>query len=220
MNEWASQVVPGILNHGEWVMFVLILANQGGVPVFAAPLLFGLGALAWGGDVNAAVALVIAVGAALCADLSWYGLGRWRGQWALSALSRLSYAAGVVVDDAERIFLVHDRAVQFAARFLPELNPLAAAFAGVVRVDLTRFVVGATASAVVWAGSWISAGYLLGGAVWGASGSGTPLLAVVVAVPVFASLSLMMVPGRRVVAALLNSGRNGVGIRRSVGHAS
>jgi hypothetical protein len=35
-----------ILNHAEWVVFVLIFANQAGLPVFAAPALIGVGALA------------------------------------------------------------------------------------------------------------------------------------------------------------------------------
>ena len=55
-------MLAGMLDNAEWVVLALILANQAGVPVFAAPALLGVGALAWNGDVNVAVALIGAVG--------------------------------------------------------------------------------------------------------------------------------------------------------------
>jgi membrane protein DedA with SNARE-associated domain len=208
-------MLAGILDHAEWVVFALILANQAGVPVFAAPALLGVGALAATGDVNVGIAVTVAVSAALCADLAWYGLGRWRGTWVLAVLRRLSRRTGVVVDDAQRLFLAHDRAFQLGARFLPELNPVAAAFAGVARVSLKRFVLGATASAVVWAGTWIGVGYLIGGATWNGGGSGIAFFTVIVAASAVASLSVMIRPARRAIAAISRSVRDGAAPRRS-----
>jgi membrane protein DedA with SNARE-associated domain len=210
-----NEMLEGILDHAEWVVFALILANQSGVPVFAAPALLGVGALAATGDVNVEIAVTVAVGAALCADLAWYGVGRWRGAWALAALRRLSRRTGVFVDDAQRLFLAHDRAFQFGARFLPELNPVAAAFAGVARVSFRRFVVGATASAAVWAGTWIGVGYLIGGATWSGGGSGFPFVAVIVAASAVASLSVMIRPAVRAITAISRSLRDRASARPS-----
>src|SRR5215475_7206505 len=128
-----------LLEHAEWVVFALILANQAGLPVFAAPALLGLGAMAAAASGNIVVMLPGAVGAALGADLIWYGLGRWRGGWALGALGRLSRPTSGFVDHAQRLFLSHERAFQLGARFLPELNPVVAALAGAARVDVGRF---------------------------------------------------------------------------------
>jgi membrane protein DedA with SNARE-associated domain len=192
-----SAMLTGILDHAEWVVFVLILANQAGVPVFAAPVLVGVGALASNGDVSVARLLTVAIAGALSADLAWYGLAWWRGAWALSALRRLSHKAGALVDEAQRVFGVHDRAFQFGARFLPELNPVAAAFAGVGRVGLGRFVGGAAASALVWASTWVGAGYLIGGAMGDTATVGIPLFAVIVTASAFASLILLIRPARR-----------------------
>src|SRR5262247_1066207 len=149
------RVESAMPDHAEWIVFALILANQAGIPVFAAPALLAVGALAWTGDVNVAIAITGAMGASLCADLGWYTVGRWRGHWALAALGRLSRGTGTLVDDAQRLFLAHDRAFQLGARFLPELNPVAAAFAGVAGISLKRFLAGATVTAAMWAGTWI-----------------------------------------------------------------
>ena len=199
-------MLAGMLDHAQWVVFALILANQAGVPVFAAPALLGVGALAWTGDVNVGIAVTGAVGASLCADLGWYSVGRWRGPWALAAVRRLSRGTRGIVDDAQRLFLAHDRAFQLGARFLPELNPVAAALAGVVGVSLKRFLMGATASAAIWASTWIGVGYLIASATW-SGGSGIPVFAVIVAASVIASLSVLIRPAARVITAILRSPR-------------
>lgn len=210
-------MLAGMLDNAEWVVLALILANQAGVPVFAAPALLGVGALAWNGDVNVAVALIGAVGAALCADLVWYGLGRWRGTWVLAVFRRLSPRTAVFVDDAQRLFLSHDRAFQLGARFLPELNPVAAAFAGMTSVSPGRFVVGATVSAAIWAGTWVGVGYLIGGAISN-GGSGVPIFAVVVATLAVASLSALIRPAGWALAAISRWLR--AGAAAGPGHAS
>lgn len=191
-----------ILNHAEWVVFVLIFANQAGLPVFAAPALIGVGALAASGHVDVGVTATVAVAATLCADLTWYGLGRWRGPWALAAVRRFSRRTSVLVDDAERLFLAHDRAFQLGARFLPELNPVAAAFAGTARVSLRRFIVGGAATAALWAGAWIGMGYLIGGATRDVGTSGALSLAVVLALSAVAALSVVIPPAVRAIFAI------------------
>ena len=198
-------MLAGLVDHAQWIVFALILANQAGVPVFAAPALLGVGALVWTGDANVVVAVTAAVGASLCADLGWYSVGRWRSHWALAALRRLSRGTGEFVDDAQRLFRAHDRAFQLGARFLPELNPVAAAFAGVVGVGLRRFVLGAVSSATIWAGTWIAIGYLIASTTWSGGGSGIPLFVLIVAASAIASLGVMIRPAARAITAVLRS---------------
>jgi membrane protein DedA with SNARE-associated domain len=194
-----------MLDHAEWIVFALILANQAGVPVFAAPALLAVGALAWTGDVNVGLALAGAMGASLCADLGWYTVGRWRGHWALAALGRLSRGTRAFVDDAQRLFVAHDRAFQLEARFLPELNPVAAALAGVAGVGLRRFVLGAAVSAAIWAGTWMGVGYLIASTTWTGGGSGIPVFSVVVAASALASLTVAIRPAARGIISVARS---------------
>jgi membrane protein DedA with SNARE-associated domain len=188
-----------MMDHAQWIVLGLIFANQAGAPVFTTPALLGVGALVWTGDVSVAFATAAAMGASLCADLGWYSVGKWRGHWARAALRRLSRGASVLVDDAQRLFLAHDRAFQLGARFVPELNPVAAAFAGVAGIGLKRFVPGAAATAAIWAGTWIGVGYLIASTTWTGTGSGISFLAIIVAVSLIASLSLVI---RRALRAL------------------
>jgi membrane protein DedA with SNARE-associated domain len=199
-----NEMLAAVLDHTEWIMFALVLANQAGVPVFAAPALLAVGALAWTGDVNVGVVVTGAMGASLCADLGWYTVGRWRGHWALAALERLSRGTRALVDDAQRLFLAHDRAFQLGARFLPELNPVAAAFAGVAGIGLRRFVLGATVSAAIWASIWIGTGYLIASTTW-SGGSGILVFSVIVAASAIASLAVLIRPAVRVLTVIVRS---------------
>jgi membrane protein DedA with SNARE-associated domain len=111
-----------ILEHATWFLFAWVFCNQAGVPVPVVPALLGAGALAGSGHLSVAVMTGIAVGAALAADLGWYGLGRWRGARVLKMLGRFAPNAGILVNRARPLFVAHSGAFQLAARFLPELN--------------------------------------------------------------------------------------------------
>jgi membrane protein DedA with SNARE-associated domain len=160
-------MIESMTLHAGWVLFVWVLANQAGVPVPVAPFLLTAGALAGSGSLRFIMVLAVVVGATLCADLLWYSLGRWRGAQVLRALSRLFRLSNTSVDRAETLFLTHQLGFLLTARFLPELNPVAAGLAGLTRVRLTRYLLSAAGSALVWAGAWASAGYVLSGAVAG-----------------------------------------------------
>ena len=154
-----------ILSHVEWALFGWVLANQGGVPVPAGPILLAAGALAASGQLRIVEVFAVAVGATLCADLGWYSVGRWRGAGVLTLLGRLSPNARAFVRRAQGGFLAHAGVFQLTARFLPELNPVAAGLAGATGVRIGRFFGYGAVGALIWAGIWIGTGYLLGDAV-------------------------------------------------------
>jgi len=144
------------------LLFAWVLVNQAGVPVPVVPSLIGAGALAGAGHASLPTSVTVAVIASLIADLAWYGVGRWRGAQALALLGKLSRHAAARVKSAEQRFVAHQLAFLFGSRFLPELNPVAAWIAGATRIKPGRYLVIVTASALVWAGSWIGAGYAVG----------------------------------------------------------
>ena len=158
-------MTPSVIAAVPWAelaLFLWVLANQGGVPIPVVPALLGAGALAGsGGSLSGVVTLAVSIAAALCADLTWYLLGRWRGSRALDLLARLVPKARTHVQCASHLRLAHGQLFQLIARFLPELNPIAAGLAGAAGTGVGRFLPGAVVSAAVWAGSWIGLGYLL-----------------------------------------------------------
>ncbi len=154
-----------MLDHAEWYLFAWVFGNQAGVPVPVVPVLLGAGALAGNGHLSMAVIVGIAVGASLTADLTWYGLGRWRGTRVLKTLGRLAPSVGVLVRRAQHVFAAHAWIFQFGARFLPELNAIGAGLAGARKVRVARFVCYGAVSALAWAGAWIGLGFVLSHAV-------------------------------------------------------
>jgi membrane protein DedA with SNARE-associated domain len=154
-----------MVDHAEWFLFAWVLANQVGVPLPAAPALLAAGVLAGSGHVSMAAIIGTAVGGSLAADMTWYGLGRWRGAQALEILGRFAPSAGILVTHARHAFAAHGGAFQLGARFLPELNAIAAGLAGATKVSIARFVCYGAGSALTWAGGWIGMGYVLSQAV-------------------------------------------------------
>jgi membrane protein DedA with SNARE-associated domain len=150
-----------MLEHATWFLFAWVFCNQAGVPVPAVPALLGAGALAGSGHLSISGIIGISVGASLAADLTWYGLGRWRGARVLKTLSRLAPNAGTLVRRAQHVFGAHAGAFQLGARFLPELNAIAGGLAGAAKASITRFVSYGAFSALTWAGAWIGLGYFL-----------------------------------------------------------
>jgi len=154
-----------IFDHLEWILFAWVLGNQSGLPIPVVPALLGAGALAGSARLSLSRIIVVAVGASLSADLTWYGLGRWRGERMLRMLARLSPTAMPLVHRARHVFVTHVGAFQLGARFLPELNAISAGLAGTAKVSIVRFAFYGLASAVTWAGGWIGLGYLVSDAV-------------------------------------------------------
>src|SRR5260370_36617148 len=107
----------------------------------------------------------VAVVATLCADLVWYSLGRWRGTRALALIARFSATARGSVQRGQSLFHDHEGVLRLGARFLPELGPIAAGLAGAAGEGIPRFLVYGAISAVLWAGTWVGLGYLVGQAV-------------------------------------------------------
>jgi membrane protein DedA with SNARE-associated domain len=146
--------------HPMW-LFAWVAVNQGGVPIPVVPSLVAAGALAGAGHASFATLVAVIVGASLVADLVWYGIGRWASPHVLRLLERLSGRAAARVKAAERHVLAHRLGFMLCCRFLPEVNPLAAALAGAARAAPGRYMLVSTMSALAWAGTWTGAGYAL-----------------------------------------------------------
>ncbi len=148
--------------YGDLILFVWVLVDQMGVPIPAVPMLIAAGALAGIGRANLAVAIGVAVGASLIADVFWYCLGRRRGRRALAWLCKLSLEPDSCVRRTEKVFLARGAGALLIAKFLPGLNAVAAALAGVFGFRAARFLLYAGAGGLTWAGSWAGLGYLFG----------------------------------------------------------
>jgi membrane protein DedA with SNARE-associated domain len=177
----------------EWGLFLWSLANQAGVPIPVGPSLFAAGAMATTGC-DFALVLAAGAGGSLCADAAWYSLGRWRGPQALHVLRRLVGAADHSVPRRSSVGTLATSTsarwgLMLAARFLPELNALAAGLAGATRTKLTRYFIVTTASALIWAATWAGLGHVLGATMLANAADGATLVMLLIGLA-FATASI------------------------------
>ena len=177
---------PDLLTqYGLAIVFAWAFAVQAGAPAPAVPMLLGAGALSGEGQMHLALAIVAAITATLAADVLWYWLGRFHGSRVLELVCRLSLDADSLIRRAKEQFVAHGLRYLVLAKFLPGVNPLAAGLAGAVPIRLGRFVLYATAGALLWAGVWMTLGYLCADVITRVASEaghfGTPLVLLIAA---------------------------------------
>lgn len=149
-----------LVRHGYSVLFVWVLAEQLGLPLPATPLLLAAGALAGSGQMNAPLAIVIAVAASLIGDVIWYEFGRRRGGKVLSLLCRISLEPDSCVRKTENAFVRHGARSLLIAKFVPGLNTMAPPLAGIIGMKVGRFLIFDALGALFYLGSFVALGYV------------------------------------------------------------
>lgn len=149
-----------LIRHGYWIVFSASLLEQVGLPLPALPILLAVGALARTSGFSVSFAILAAVFGSLAADLAWYALGRSRGHFILGLVCRLSFTPDSCVQRTEDLFRKHGSPILLVAKFLPGFSATAVPLAGVLRMQLVRFLLFDAAGAFLWAGSYIAAGYM------------------------------------------------------------
>lgn len=149
-----------LIRHGYSVLFFWVLGEQLGLPLPATPLLLAAGALAGSGRMNLWLAIAIAVFASLVSDVSWYHFGRRRGGKVLNLLCRISLEPDSCVRKTENAFVRQGGRSLLVAKFVPGLSTMAPPLAGIIGMQLGRFLFFDTAGALLYFGSFLVAGYV------------------------------------------------------------
>jgi membrane protein DedA with SNARE-associated domain len=153
-------VIPFLLRHGYWVLFVNVFAEQAGLPIPAIPVLLAMGALAGLGNFSLGAALGLAVCAALVSDLMWFWLGHVRGHSILNLLCRVSLEPDSCVSNTKSLFKKFGALSLLFAKFVPGLSTAAAPMAGLTRMRPLKFLAADVAGAIAWSGTYLAIGYL------------------------------------------------------------
>ena len=155
-----DDVTQFLVRHGGLVLFVIVLAEQIGLPIPAVPALLTAGALAGAGKMNLALAVVLGVAACLLGDLLWYYLGRRRGAQVLNVLCRISLEPDSCVRRTEAFFVRHGTRSLIWAKFIPGLSTVTPALAGIFGVSVERFMLYNSLGALLWTAAFVMPGYL------------------------------------------------------------
>ena len=160
-----SDTLPTLVQYGYALLAAFVLAEQAGFPIPAVPILLGVGALAGTGRLSFPVALGAALAASLAPDLIWYELGRRHGNRVLRHLCRISLEPDSCVRRTEDLFMKQGRAALLFAKFLPGFSTVAPPLAGMVGIARLQFIALDIAAAVLWAGAWMSVGFVFSDAL-------------------------------------------------------
>jgi membrane protein DedA with SNARE-associated domain len=149
-----------LLRHGYLVLLLWVFLEQVGAPLPATPLLLAAGALAGQGRLSFAGVLALAVCGSLAADSLWYTLGRLRGASVLTRLCQISLEPDSCVREAEDRMGRHTSFSLVVGKFVPGLSLAAPPIAGMVRMNIKRFIGLSFAAAALWASVYTGLGYV------------------------------------------------------------
>lgn len=154
-----------LLRHGYVVLLGWVFAEQIGLPVPTVPLLLASGALAGAGRLSFFASLFFCVTAALAADTIWFQLGRLKGIKILQLLCRISLEPDSCVRRTEGIFSKQGARSLLFAKFVPGLGTVAPPLAGIFHMRRRRFLLFDSLGSLLWAGGYLSLGYVFSGEI-------------------------------------------------------
>jgi membrane protein DedA with SNARE-associated domain/rhodanese-related sulfurtransferase len=155
-----DDVTEFLIRYGQLVLFVIVFAEQVGLPIPAIPILLAAGALAGAGILNLPLAIGLSVVASLLGDVIWYYLGRYRGRQVLNLLCRISLEPDSCVRRTEDFFVRHGVRSLLVAKFIPGLSTVMPSLAGLFNISLGRFLLYNGLGALLWTVAFIMPGYL------------------------------------------------------------
>jgi membrane protein DedA with SNARE-associated domain/rhodanese-related sulfurtransferase len=151
--------------YGLWLVFLVVLLDQGGIPIPAWPLLVVAGAQAMERQEPVWPILLAATVAALMADSLWYLAGRRHGARMLRLICRVSLSPDSCVSSTRAIYAKWGSPSLVLAKFIPGFAAIGTTLAGYQRTPLRRFVAYDGTGALLWAGVAIATGVIFHGAV-------------------------------------------------------
>ncbi len=149
-----------LLQHGYTLLVVWVFAEQAGLPIPAVPILLAAGALSAMEHLNVGVSVLLALVAALAADIAWYQFGRHRGMGVLNLLCRISLEPDSCVRQAQVAFSNRGVRALLISKFVPGLNMAAPPLAGIAGVPFAKFLFFDAAGSLLWAGTFVLLGYV------------------------------------------------------------
>ncbi len=144
--------------YGVFIVFVIVLVEQGGLPIPAFPILVVSGALAAGGGISWPACIFMAMAACLIADMFWFRAGRFYGIGVLRLLCKISLSPDSCVSQTEDKFARFGPKSLIVSKFIPGFNVIAAPMSGALGVGTARFLGYSISGSLLWAGTGLALG--------------------------------------------------------------
>jgi membrane protein DedA with SNARE-associated domain len=158
----ANNAMGFLVRNAYALTLAWVFVEQLGAPVPAAPVLLAGGALARTGEVQIGAIVLLGAFASLLAHLAWYEAGKRSGHKILKSLCRVSLEPDACVRRTENLFGRHGPKTLLVSNFIPGLGLIAQPLAAMAGVSRPRFFALNIVGSLLWAGTWVAAGYAVG----------------------------------------------------------
>jgi len=150
-----NEIVQFLLAHGYFIMFVLMIV-EGPIVTLAATFLASLGYFSLPG------VFFISLLGDICGDLFWYCLGRRYGMRFVCGPGRYIGMSESMVNRMRGFFRQYGGKTIFAVKSTTGLCLVTFVAAGVVRMDLRKFLLFSLLGGIVWSATLVGVGYVFG----------------------------------------------------------
>jgi membrane protein DedA with SNARE-associated domain len=162
--------LPGFLNSltapldhfGYWAVLLFVMIEDFGIPVPGETILIAASVYAGAGRLNVILVGGTAAVAAVAGDNIGFAVGRYGGRALALRWGRYLRLTEQRLDKAEDFFHRHGGWIISVARFLEVLRQANGIVAGTSGLRWRRFLAFNALGAALWAGTWVSLGYLAG----------------------------------------------------------
>ena len=151
--------------YGLWVVFVCVLLDQGGLPTPAYPPIIVTAALAVDQGKSLAAILLVAILAAVLADVLWYMCGRLFGATMIRLMCKISLSPDTCVGATRKVYGRWGAKSLIFAKYVPGLAAVATTLAGETRIHIGRFIIYDGIGAALWATGAVALGAIFHDAV-------------------------------------------------------
>jgi len=146
--------------HGYWLAFAVGFAEFAGAPLASSVVLVTGGALAAGGGLSLPAFALSAAAGGFVADLGWYFLARWKGQFVVNSACGLTSNPTACVDGGAQRLGVMGSPFLLLGKFFPGSGNLLAPAAGLAGLSPGYFLPKLAFALVAWAGAYTGLGWI------------------------------------------------------------
>jgi membrane protein DedA with SNARE-associated domain len=157
-----NTIVSLLYQTGYLGVFLLMVAESATLPIPSEVVLPLGGYLVSQGRLEFWSTVAVATVGSLVGTMVDYGIGYYLGRPAVLRYGRIVRFSEKRLETTERWFVSHGKSVVLLARFVPLLRTLIAFPAGLVKMDVKRFLVYSTVGILVWDIALVYLGVLAG----------------------------------------------------------
>ena len=149
--------------YGAVAIFIIVLLEYLNLPGFPAGIIMPLsGVMAARGNIHFFWVMVISVAAGLLGSLILYVLGRKGGDLFLKAYVRKVPKQKEVLEKNLEWIRKKGCMGVFLGKLIPMIRTIVSIPAGVIRMDLMKYIISSTCGIIIWNFVFVGAGYVMG----------------------------------------------------------